>query len=786
MFRSYLTIACRNLLRTKSFSLINITGLVLGIGCCMLICLWIYNEVSYDQFHKNKNYLYQAWNRGTFDNKLQCWNVVPKALSAALKEEYAGVQNTCRTDSRWFVTVVGEKKLSSNALVVDPSFLSMFSFPLLRGNASTALKDVFNIVITEKMAHKMFGDADPMDQIITINKDRFRVTGILKDLPHNSTFRFEFLLPYNYYLHLSGAEDASWSNNSINVFVQLAPNTSEAAINQQIKDITKRHTGGREQTEVFLHPISKWHLYSKFENGHISGGRIEIVRLFGIIAGFILLIACINFMNLSTARSEKRAKEVGIRKAVGAQKHSLVFQFLLESLLLVGIAGVLAVIAVFLVLPVFNLLINQELSLPVGNWIFWITLLAFILLTGLLAGSYPAFFLSSFHPAGIFRRSFKKGQGTINHRKILVVLQFCIAITLIISTIIVVRQLQYARNRNAGYSGEQLMYHWNNTELAQNFQPLKRELLSSGYVTSVTRTVSQLTEQFSSSTSVSWRGKSPNDNTDIERGAQDEGLVRTAGLKLLMGRDLDLTRFPSDSTAVLINESMMKTMGFKDPIGEVIHEFDTDYRVVGVIGDYIFGSPYEHTHPMIIMGASKMYFSVIHMRLAAGGDMMKKVQGIEKIFAKYNPSYPFEYHFVDKDYELKFLDMTIVARLTTLFAVLTVLISCMGLFGLASYMAEERIKEIGIRKVLGASVLRIISLLTRDFLILVGIAIIVAAPIAWYAMHEWLQQYAYRTAVEWWVFVATGVLVIVISLLTTGYHACRAALMNPVKSLKAD
>lgn len=786
MFKNYFKIACRNLLRTKSFSLINITGLVLGIGCCMLICLWIYNEVSFDQFHKNRKYLYQAWNRGTFDNKLQCWNVVPKPLAAALKEEYAGIQNTCRTDSRWFVTVVGDKKLSTQALVVDPSFLSMFSFPLIRGNAATALNDVFSIVVTEKMGKKMFGEADPMDQIIMIDGNRFKVTGILKDLPLNSTFNFEYLLPYRYYVYLSGSDDHSWTNNSINVFVQVTPNTTETAINQQIRDITNKHIGGKEKTEVFLHPISKWHLYSNFENGKITGGRIEIVRLFGIIAGFILLIACINFMNLSTARSEKRAKEVGIRKAVGAQKISLVFQFLLESLLLVTIAGILSIIAVFLVLPVFNVLINQQLALPVANWIFWATLIGFLLLTGLLAGSYPAFFLSSFHPAGIFRRSFKKGRGTINHRKILVVLQFCIAITLIISTIVVVRQLQYARNRNTGYSGDLLMYHWSNTTLDKNFQSLKNELLSQGIATSVTRTASQLTTPFSSSTSVSWRGKDPADNTDFERGAEDEGLIRTAGMKLLQGRDLDLTKFPADSTSAIINESAMKAMGFTDPIGQVIRDFDRDYQVVGVFGDYIYGSPYEHTHPMVIYGAKDMFFNVIHMRLAGGHDMVKQVQAVEKLFAKYNPDYPFEYHFVDKDYEMKFLDMSIVARLTTLFAVLTVLISCLGLFGLASYMAEERIKEIGIRKVLGASVVRIISLLTKDFLILVGIALLVAAPIAWYAMHEWLQRYAYRTMIEWWVFVATGLLVIVVSLLTTGYHAFKAALMNPVKSLKAD
>jgi ABC-type antimicrobial peptide transport system permease subunit len=785
MLKNYFRIAIRSLLRTKSFSLINITGLVMGIACSMLICLWIYNEISYDSFHKKGAQLYQLWNRGTFDNKLQCWNSVPKPLASALKLEYPGIENSCRTDSRWFVTMAGDKKISTKALIADPSFLSMFSFPLVKGNMETALNDVYSIVITEKMAAKMFGAADPMEKTILIDGDNFKVTGVLKDLPLNSSFDFEYILPWQYYKKL-GYDDDNWGNNSVNAFIQLKPGTSEQETDIRIRDITKRHTAGKEQVEVFLHPLRKWHLYSEFENGKITGGRIEIVRLFGIIAGFILLIACINFMNLSTARNEKRAKEVGIRKVAGALRRSLIGQFLLESVILVVISGMLALLLVLLVLPAFNTLIAQELELPYKNFFFWAVLLVFILITGLLAGSYPAFFLSSFNPVGVFKGTFRKAGSSINQRKVLVVLQFCIAITLIISTVIVIRQINYARNRHAGFTGNLLMYLWNTGDLNKNYKMVKNELLSSGIASSVTRTASQLTEQFSSTTAVFWKGKDANNDTEFERGAQDEGLVRTAGLRLIQGRDLDLDKYPSDSTAMLINESAMKVMAFTDPIGQIVRDGTRDYHVVGVFRDYIFDSPYERTKPMIIIGPKNIWFNIMHIRLAQSDDVMKQILAVEKVYKKYNPNYPFEYHFVDQDYALKFEDMRRIARLTALFAILTVFISCLGLFGLASYMAEERVKEIGIRKVLGASVIKITTLLTKDFLILVIIALLLASPIAWYFMHRWLQGYTYRTLIHWWVFAGTGVLVLIISLLTTGFHAIRAAMSNPVKSLRAE
>ncbi|SFW84502.1 ABC transporter permease [Chitinophaga sancti] len=785
MFKNYFKIAFRNLLRTKTFSFINITGLVMGMSCCMLICLWIYNEVTFDKFHQHRETLYQIYNRATVDGKLFCWNYTPKPLAAALRKDYPGIANTCRTSTRTCVTVAGDKKISSKAMTVDTSFLNMFTFPLLKGNKATALNDPNAMIVTEKMAMKMFGTTDVIDKVISIDGENFKITGLLKNLPVNSTFDFECLFSWLNW-QAKGQDDHNWGNNSISTYVQLTPNVTESAMDNRIKEVTIKNSNGELPIEVFLHPMSKWHLYSKFEDGKITGGRIEIVRFFGFIAIFILLIACINFMNLSTARSEKRAKEVGIRKVAGAMKKSLISQFLIESILLTAIAGILAIILVFLTLPAFNRMLDQELVLPYGTLAFWTILPGFILFTGLLAGSYPAFFLSSQQPAGIFRGSFKRINGTISPRKILVVIQFCISTILIISTVIIVRQLDYARNRNSGFTGDLLIYHELNAELSKNRHLVKEELLSAGLASSVTATAGKLTETYSSTWGIFWRGKPEKDNTIFERKSEEGGLVGTAGLKLIMGRDIDLVKFPSDSSAVLLNETAAKIMGFSNPIGETIKDENRVYHVIGVFGDIVFDSPFENNKPVLLLGPKYDYMTTLHIRLSPATDAVKQMAEVEKIFTKYCPSYPFEYHFVNEDYAKKFEDMQRVARLTTLFAILTIFISCLGLFGLASYIAEGRVKEIGIRKVLGASAMKIITLLTKDFIVLVAISLVISAPIAWYAMHKWLQGYAYRISIDWWIFVGAAILVMLISLFTTGYHAYKATLANPVKSLKAE
>jgi len=784
MLKNYFKIAFRNLLRNKGFSAINISGLAVGMASAILILLWIYNEVSYDQFHKNKDYLYEAWNRGTFDGKLQCWDNTPKILGPTLKQEYPEVAEVSRQYSRWYVTRAGEKKVSSKALVTDPSFLSMFSFPLLQGNAKTVLNNVYSIVITEKMAKKMFGTTDVMNKVISIDKDNFTVTGILKDLPTNSSIDFEYILPWAYLIK-TGGDDNYWGNNSVQTFVQLKPNASEALANVKIKDITKKHSNGLEEQEVFLHPITKLHLYSNFENGKISGGRIETVRLFGIIAAFILLIACINFMNLSTARSEKRAKEVGIRKVAGANRGLLIGQFIGESVIISFIAGLLALLIVQLCLPSFDKLVSKELSIPYANVLFWISAIVFVLITGFIAGSYPAFFLSSFNPATVLKGTFKKSHAAVNPRKILVVLQFSFAIILIICTLMVTQQIRYAQNRDAGYNRDQIVYVWIAGDLDKNFKSFKNELLRSNITSSVTRTASPLSFGFSDTWGIEWQGKDPNAKIDFDRYSEDEGLVKTAGLKILQGRDMDLTNYPTDSSAMLLNESAAKAMGFRNPLGQLIRDGEDEYHIIGVVKDFLLGSPYDHAKPMIIEG-SKSYFNVVHVKLDAKKSTAESLKIIEQLFKRANPDYPFEYHFIDEEYAAKFDDTQRTATLTGLFAGLTIFISCLGLFGLAAYMAENRVKEIGVRKVLGASVLNITALLSKEFLALVTISIIIASPIAWYAMHVWLQGYSYRINMQWWVFVMAGMLSVIVSLITVSFQAIKAAVANPVKSLRTE
>ncbi len=670
-------------------------------------------------------------------------------------------------------------------MIVDPAFLAMFSFPLVKGNPETALNDAYSILVTENFAKKMFGNDYPLNKVIQIDSNNFTVRGVLKNLPPNTEFACEFMLSWQY-MKATNQDDNNWGNNSVFNFVQLEPATNIPAFAQKIKGLTIKHTNGQEKEEIFLHPLSKIHLYARFENGKIAGGRIETVRIFIIIAVFLLIIACINFMNLSTARSEKRAREVGIRKVAGANKPRLIGQFLSESILIALIAGIIAIIIVQFTLPSFNLLISKQLSIPFGSSIAWIYFFVFILFTGVIAGSYPAFFLSSFNPISVLKGTFKKVQATINPRKVLVVIQFTFAITLIICTIIIVQQVKYGQDREVGYDRGQLVYHWLAGDLYKNFPLIKNELLRTGVATDVTRTNSPLTASMSNTWDYEWSGKQPGNKTIFQIFTQDEGLVKTAGLQLIKGRDFNLREYPTDSTALLLNESAAKAMGIDEPRGQLVKNGPVQFHVVGIFKDFIVGSPFDRTDPMVVQGAFGEWFNIIHIKLNPINATSSNLASMEKIFRKYNPNYPFEYHFTDQDYATKFNETERTATLTGLFAGLTILISCLGLFGLAAYMAENRIREIGIRKVLGASVLKITSLLSKDFLMLVVISLLVATPIAWYVMRVWLQGYTYRIAIQWWVFVGAGLLSILISLATVSYQAIRAALANPVESLRSE
>ncbi|MEP6681748.1 MAG: ABC transporter permease [Parafilimonas sp.] len=789
MVKNFFKIAWRNLLRSKGFSIINITGLAVGMASAILILLWIQNEVSHDRFHTKLDRIYTLNNRDKFNGDLWAWNTTPKILAPTLKQNFPEVEEAVRTTQCGFLFSVDNKHINESGYFTDPAFLKVFSFPLVEGNITTALSQMNNIVITQKLAKKFFGNADAIGKVIRIDSsDNFTVTGVMKDLPNNTSFDFDYLLPWSY-LKKIGGDDTYWGNNSVQSYLLLKPGVSQAAFDKKIQNVTIDHTkgtGDSSTTRVFTYPLKSTWLYSKSENGYYVGGRVETVKLFGIIAAFILLIACINFMNLSTARSEKRAKEVGIRKVVGAQKGMLIIQFIGESILLAFIAFLLSILIVELSLPGFNTLVGKQLFIDFGNAYYWLFALTFIVFTGVLAGSYPAFYLSSYKPVKVLKGTFKAAHALVTPRKILVVLQFTFAIALIICTILVEQQIKYAQDRDTGYAGNRLVYTNLNGDINKNFLLIKNELISNGAAVAVTKSMSPITQRYSDSWGFTWTGSNDDDKkTDFIRMASDADFVKTLGVHLLQGRDIDIYKYATDSTAILLNEAAVKVMRLKNPVGTVVNADNKNWTVVGVVKDFIYGSPYEKVQQLMVMGPAS-WFNVMHFKLNPANSIQKNMQLAENVFKKYNPQYPFDYKFADESYALKFQDEKRTGTLAALFAGLTIFISCLGLFGLATYMAENRIKEIGVRKVLGASVMNITSLLSKDFLKLVIVSLIVASPIAWWAMSSWLKDYTYHINIEWWVFVLAGFLSIAIALLTISYQSIKAAISNPAKSLRTE
>ncbi len=788
MFRNYLKIAWRNLNREKAFSLLNISGLSIGMGAAILILLWIQNEVSMNRTYPKTDRIYLMYNRDTFSGEKWVWASTPKVMASALKKDYPEVEDAVRMSGTSFLFTVGDKKLNESGLFVDTGFLNMFDFELTQGDPVTALATANSIVITQSYARRLFGTEDAIGKTLKIDSsDIFTVSGVVKDFPNTTRIKAGYLLPWSYMKKL-GWDDEWWGNNSVTTYVLLKEGASQEKFNQKVRTVTIDHTkeSNKSTTEVFSYPISRVYLYGKSENGQLTDGRIVTVRLFTLIAVFILLIACINFMNLSTARSEKRAKEVGIRKVVGAGKASLIFQFIGESILLALIACVLAVLLVQLSLSSFNTLVNKELYLHYGNPIFWIELLGFVLLTGLLAGSYPAFFLSSFNPVKVLKGTFRRAKAALDPRKVLVVLQFTFAIVLIISTLIIQRQIRHAQNRELGYNRDNLIYISLQGDIGKHYPAIKQSLVRSGAATGVSKSMSPITERWSDSWGFSWPGSTPEDEKlDFVRFSTDSDFIKVMGTELVEGRDIDVNTYATDSNAVLLNEAAVKKMRLKDPVGKVITNDEEKWTVVGVIKDFIISSPFEPVEPMMVNGPSA-WFNVLHIRLnpdRAVSDNLKTIQGV---FKQFNPDYPFEYRFADEEYARKFDDTRRTGTLASLFAVLTIIISCLGLFGLSAYMAANRVKEIGVRKVLGASVTGISVLLSKDFLKLVSISFVIATPIAWYAMNKWLKGYDYRIGVEWWIFAAAGLLCMVVAVITISFQAIRAALANPVKSLRTE
>jgi len=786
MIRNYLKIAWRNLFRNKAFSITNLLGLIIGISCTMLILLWVQDELTYDKFHKNYDNIYQVIANRDFKNEIFTDRNMMFPLSKSLETGYPQIRNAVVvTYPQSHTLKFGNAQLKKTGYTVGGKFFDMFSWKVLRGNAAAAITDPTSIVLTQSTAKAFFGNEDPLNKVLKYDNDRdLKVAAVVADPPGNSSFQFDYIHAFNYSDPRVQRDMNEWINSSWNVFVQVAPGTTAAQIGKIINnDIIKKHSPNEKISTYFAFPMNRWRLHSDFKEGKNIGGMIEYVRLFSIIAVIILLIACVNFMNLSTARSEKRAKEVGIRKTLGSDRKQLAIQFFCESMILAVIAFLVSILAVYLLLPSFNLLVNKQLSLPFGQPFYWISGIAIVLFTGIVAGSYPALYLSSFNPVRVLKGTFLPGKSAVLPRRILVVSQFAISILLISATIIVYKQLQHVKNRDLGYDPDNLIMLPNNADLHGNYAVIKQELINTGMIAGVTRSLSPITNIWWRSGAPDYEGKPPNTNIIVCGQAIDVDYFSTLGLKIIEGRDFAGT--PADSSSLIVNKAAVRTLGLKKPIGMQMRFGGRAYELIGVSDDMVMGSPYTPVEPMIILFNPDASNSV-SIRLKPSVTPQKALASIESIIKKHISAFPFEYQFVDEEFGKKFATEELISKLTNIFAALGIFICCIGLAGLASFTIEKRFREIGIRKVLGASIQQLLLLISKEFLKLVLIAFVIAVPITWYLMDNWLQKYEYRTGISWWLFGIVGVVILFLTLAVVSLNTLRAATSNPVKSLRTE
>ena len=789
MIRNYILVTLRSLRKNKVYAAINIAGLSMGLTSTILILLWVYDETSYDRFHPKADRIYQVMANVNYDGTLHTWGAAPAAAYEGIKTSDPRVANTALAD--WgsdHLLSVGEKSIRKQGRHVTPEFLKMFEFPLLKGNRDKVLLDEGSLVISEAVAKALFGDADPINQLVLVdNKYQQKVTGVMNDIPVNSSLQFDCLLPWRLYENHSPDRSnvrSNWGNYSYPVYVELHDPESRADVEQVIGDLGDRNLKSDVKHTFFLFPLLEWRLYDHFENGKTAGGRIEYVQMFSLIAIFILVIACINFMNLATARSERRAREVGIRKSVGSRRHDLVFQFLAESFAIALIAFVISVLLAELLLPAYNALVQKELSIPYGQASFWIFAGTITFFTGIVAGSYPAFYLSSFQPAMVLKGKAQIGKSSGTPRKVLVTLQFGFSILLILGTLVVYRQIQYVKGRDIGYDRESLITLQVNADLAKSYQPFKQALLQSGVVTSVTRSNFPITNPNSWSF-LGWPGQPADQKLIFTNLTTEYDFSKTMGIKVLMGRDFS-EDFPGDTASIMINRAALDAMGLKDPIGQ---ELDLGRgrkrKLIGVVENTVMGWAAETVGPMFVEFIPT-WFNVVTVRLDKTKDIEASLKSVEAVFKNYSPAYPFEFKFVDAEFQNKFTDITLTGKLANLFALLALDLTGLGLFGLASYIDEQRTKEIGIRKVLGASVSSIVALLSKDFSKLVLLAFVLSCPFAWWMLNEFLQRYSYHIDIPLWIFPLTGAAALLFALAIVGTQALFSAQANPAKTLNEN
>ncbi len=799
MFKNYLKIAWRNLKRNKGYSAINIGGLALGMAVTLMIGLWVEDELTYNDYFANRDQIAQVFQSQTFNGQTGTGPALPRPLEKAFRYDYADnfkylVMSSWNTSQ---YLNYKEKSLSRTGNFMQRDAPELLDLQIIKGEKD-GLREINSVMLSESAADALFGDEAPIGKVIKVNSQYdMMVTAVYEDIPVNNSFNdAQFLMPWEKYITtqewVKNAAD-QWGNNSFQMFVQIADNTSMDKVTTTIKNVKKtlNEDSAEFNPQLFLFPMNQWYLHGNFENGKQTGGRIKYVWLFGIIGMFVLLLACINFMNLSTARSEKRAKEVGIRKTIGSQRGQLINQFLSESFLVVVFAFFLAMIIVLTSLNGFNDLSKKEIDFPWGNLTFWLISLVFILFTSLLAGSYPALYLSSFRPVDVLKGTFRGGKYAGLPRKILVVLQFTVSVAFIIGTVIVVQQINHAKDRPVGYDKEGLIQI---PTMSQDFEGkydlMRSEFMNSGAVVEMSASSSPTTQIWSNRSGFVWEGKPEGFQEDLAWTEVTPEYAKSLNLKIVRGRDFSRD-FATDSNAVLINQTAVKYMGLTDPIGKFLKDDDEEdpddpLKIIGVVEDMITQSPYEPVKQGIYVFDKNGNTSFYNLRMNPKQSAKQNLAVIERVFTAHFPDIPFQYDFVDEKYGEKFAAEERIGTLSGIFTALAILISCLGLFGLTSFVAEQRTKEIGVRKVLGASVFNVWNMLSKDFLKLVVISCFIAIPISYFVMNGWLQDYPYHVILSWWIFALAVVGALAITILTVSFQAIKAANANPVKSLRTE
>lgn len=796
MYKSYLKTALRNMLRNKLHAFINITGLSVGMAVTITIALWIIDEMSYEKHFDNYSRVGRVLQNVTNNGEVQTWRSLPWPLADELRKNYgtdfSAVVLTSGVNAH-VLTTTDEKRLNKRGLFAEPQFSKVFSLKMLAGSAD-ALTDQASVLLSASTAKGLFGDADPVGAMLTIDRDQkltVKVGGVYEDMPSSSEFaNLDFVAAWDLLYSATNwirTMDDPWRPNAFDIYVQLNDEATFESASTRIRDAKLKKVNevlAKKKPALFIHPMSRWHLYSEFNNGIQTGGRIQYVWLFGVTGAFVLLMACINFMNLSTARSEKRSKEVGIRKAIGSFRSQLINQFFTESILTAFLSLVMAVLIVVVIQPYFNTITGKSVTLQWFNPVWWGTGIGFCIVIGIIAGSYPALYLSSIQSVKAIKGVNKAGRSSSLFRKVLVTTQFTISVVLIIGTTIVYQQIKHAKNRPIGYNTNGLVAVPMVREVHAHFDAVKDELEKTGAVVSMAESASLTTSQSSSTSQLDWNGKDPDLSIDFAMGGGSYDYGATVGWEIMLGRDFS-REFPSDSTGLILNEAAVNYMGLKNPIGETIRWSGTPCTVIGVVKDIITRSPYEPVAPTLyyLSTWSDSYWILRINPAVSATDALAK---IESTYKKYNSEVPFSYQFMDTTYAMKFSDEERIATLSSMFTTLAIFISCLGIFGLSSFTAEQRMKEIGIRKVMGASVFQLWRLISIDFVMLVLVSGVIAIPLAYFAMSSWLEHYTYHVGISWWIFTAAIAGTVIITIITVSWHTMLAAAMNPVKTLRAE